>query len=137
MTMTEVPSTLLLGFDPGRDKCGIAVVGQAAEIYEHEVVPAKNAIARIQSWVQQYGIQTIIMGNQTTAKQWQQSLQSLSLPIVPVDERYSTLEARNRYWAMYPPKGIMRLVPLGIREVPRPIDDIVAILLVERYLAQR
>jgi hypothetical protein len=51
-----------------------------------------------------------------------------------VDERYSSLEARDRYWQMYPPKGITSLIPQGFRQPPRPIDDIVAILLIERYL---
>jgi RNase H-fold protein (predicted Holliday junction resolvase) len=58
------------------------------------------------------------------------------LQIVQVDERYSSLEARDRYWQMYPPQGLARLLPQGMRQPPRPIDDIVAILLVERYLAR-
>jgi hypothetical protein len=37
---------------------------------------------------------------------------------------------------MYPPQGLTRLIPQGLRVPPRPIDDIVAILLIERYLAQ-
>ena len=53
-----------------------------------------------------------------------------------VDERYSTLEARDRYWLMYPPKGLNLLIPKGLRTLPRPIDDIVAILLIERYLSR-
>jgi hypothetical protein len=51
-----------------------------------------------------------------------------------VDERYSSLEARNRYWQMYPPRGLTRLLPEGMRTPPRPVDDIVAIVLIERYL---
>ncbi len=78
------------------------------------------------------------MGDQTTAKRWQQQLlQELpsTLSIVMVDERYTSLEARDRYWQMYPPTGVSRLIPQGMRQPPRPIDDIVAILLVERYLS--
>ncbi|HBB34174.1 MAG TPA: resolvase, partial [Cyanobacteria bacterium UBA9273] len=41
---------------------------------------------------------------------------------------------RDRYWQMYPPKGLQRLIPKGMRQPPRPVDDIVAILLIERYL---
>ncbi|MCG9889735.1 MAG: Holliday junction resolvase RuvX [Thermosynechococcaceae cyanobacterium MS004] len=131
-------SSLILGFDPGRDKCGVAVVGSNHKIYGHEVVPAADAIAKIQTWIQQYPIETLVMGNQTTAQQWQQRLeQAVSFPVILIDERYSTLEARDRYWLMYPPQGLMRLIPQGMRDVPRPIDDIVAIILVERYLAQR
>jgi RNase H-fold protein (predicted Holliday junction resolvase) len=137
MKATEASLPLILGFDPGRDKCGIAVVRHDLYVHEHEVVPAEDAISKIQVWMQQYSIHTLVMGNQTTAKQWQHRLeQALEVPITLIDERYSTLEARDRYWAMYPPQGLARLVPQGMRDVPRPIDDIVAIILVERYLAQ-
>jgi hypothetical protein len=37
---------------------------------------------------------------------------------------------------MYPPRGLQRLIPQGLRIPARPIDDIVAILLIERYLAK-
>lgn len=130
--------SLILGFDPGRDKCGLAIVGTDRKAVWHEVVAAENAIAQIQQLRQQYALKTIVMGNQTTAKQWQQKLEeNLDLPIVLVDERYSTLEARDLYWQMYPPKGLARLIPQGMRDVPRPIDDLVAILLVERYLVKQ
>jgi hypothetical protein len=35
---------------------------------------------------------------------------------------------------MYPPAGLSRLIPQGMRVPPRPVDDIVAIVLIERYL---
>ncbi|MFN9955932.1 MAG: resolvase, partial [bacterium] len=40
----------------------------------------------------------------------------------------------DRYWQMFPPTGLTKLLPKGLRQPPRPIDDIVAILLIERYL---
>jgi RNase H-fold protein (predicted Holliday junction resolvase) len=128
---------MILGFDPGRDKCGVAVMGKERQLLSHQVVPSQEAIATLQQLCQQFAIETIVMGDQTTAKSWKQKIiQSLevSIPIVMVDERYSTLEARDRYWQMYPAKGFGRLIPKGLREPPRPIDDIVAILLIERYL---
>jgi RNase H-fold protein (predicted Holliday junction resolvase) len=79
------------------------------------------------------------MGNQTSAKEWKQKLsEQLTDPprIVLINERYSTLEARDRYWQMFPPRGLTRLLPRGLRTPPRAIDDIVAILLIERYLEQ-
>ena len=129
---------MILGFDPGRDKCGVAVMGKERQLLYHQVVPSQEAIATLQQLCQQFAIETIVMGDQTTAKSWKQKiLQNLeeSVPIILVDERYSTLEARARYWQMYPPKGFGRLIPKGLREPPRPIDDIVAILLIERYFA--
>lgn len=127
---------MILGFDPGRDKCGIAIMNKNRTIYYHEVVLAQNAIATMQKLVTQFTVELVVMGNLTTAKSWQEQLQSSlkTINIVLVDEKNSTLEARDRYWQMYPPQGLQKLLPQGLRLPPRPIDDIVAILLIERYL---
>ncbi len=131
----------LLGFDPGRDKCGIAVVGDNAQLLFHQVLPSEGVLAELPGLCDRFGVERVILGNQTTSKQWQGQLKAAlpeSLPIALVDERNSTLEARDRYWQMFPPKGLQRLIPQGLRIPPRPVDDIVAILLIERYLsAQR
>ncbi|MBV8884854.1 MAG: pre-16S rRNA-processing nuclease YqgF [Chroococcidiopsidaceae cyanobacterium CP_BM_RX_35] len=142
--MTSAPDfsltqSAILGFDPGRDKCGLAVMGQGKQLYYHRVVSATEAISTIQALCQQLSIALLVMGDQTTARRWKQQLESnliQPLPIVLVDERYSSLEARDRYWQMYPPQGLLRLLPNGFRTPPRPWDDIVAILLIERYLEQ-
>lgn len=130
-------SNLILGFDPGRDKCGVAVMGLDGNLYYHQVVIATEAIATIQVLQQKYPISLLVMGNQTTSKQWQQKISQAQLEpltIIMVDERNTSLEARDRYWQMYPPTGLARLIPIGMRQPPRAIDDIVAILLIERYL---
>ncbi|WP_193196422.1 pre-16S rRNA-processing nuclease YqgF [Nostoc sp. MG11] len=139
MTFREFSPTqpVILGFDPGRDKCGLAVMGLDRQLHYHQVVPAKEAIPTIETLRQKFPISLMVMGDQTTAKQWKQRIyQELAEPlnIILVDERYTTLEARDRYWQMYPPKGLTKLLPQSMRQPPRPIDDIVAILLIERYL---
>ncbi|MDQ2100672.1 MAG: pre-16S rRNA-processing nuclease YqgF [Tychonema bourrellyi B0820] len=128
---------MILGFDPGKDKCGIAVMGRDRNVSYHQVVPSESTISTIQSLCKQFPIELLVMGDQTTSKSWKQKLtQSLSpfITIIQVDERYSSLEAKERYWQMYPPTGLNRLIPLGMRTPPRPVDDIVAIVLIERYL---
>jgi RNase H-fold protein (predicted Holliday junction resolvase) len=137
---TDSPaSSMILGFDPGRDKCGLAVMDRDRRVYYHQVVAATAAIATLEQLRQTHSISLLVMGNQTTAKAWQHTLQtqlSPGLKILLVDERYSTLEAGQRYWQMYPPQGLARWIPSGMRSLPRPVDDIVAILLIERYLDQ-
>ncbi|GAC1466740.1 MAG: Holliday junction resolvase RuvX [Chamaesiphon sp.] len=127
---------MILGFDPGRDKCGLAVMGVDRKLHYHEVVPAEAAISTIKALSQSFPIVTVVMGDQTTAKLWKKKLnrELAALPVVLVDERFSSLEARDRYWKMYPPQGLQCLIPQGLRQPPRPVDDIVAILLIERYL---
>jgi RNase H-fold protein (predicted Holliday junction resolvase) len=128
---------MILGFDPGRDKCGLAIMDRDRAIHYHQVVAAETAIATVEQLRQAYPISILVMGNQTTAKTWHKTLEAELLPgleITLIDERYSTLEAGDRYWQMYPPQGLTRLIPQGMRTLPRPVDDIVAIVLIERYL---
>mgnify|MGYP000043385429 FL=1 len=125
---------IIIGFDPGRDKCGLALMEKTGNIICCEVVISSRALATLKSWSNQYAVSQIVMGNQTTSEQWREELRAYfpDIPIKMVDERNTTLEARDRYWEFYPPRGLMRLVPKGMRIPPRPVDDIVAILLVER-----
>jgi RNase H-fold protein (predicted Holliday junction resolvase) len=135
-----MPSSLsqpvILGFDPGRQKCGLAVMGLDRILRYHQVVAADRALEEIQSLRSRFPISTIVLGDQTASKDWKKKLGELPDPprIMLVDERYSTLEARDRYWQMYPPSRLGRLLPQALRNIPRPIDDIVAMLLIERYL---
>lgn len=125
----------ILGLDPGRDKCGIAVMVRQQIVY-HQIIDSERAIATIEQLTRQYDLNLIVMGDGTTSKDWQKLIKSASteMLVVTVNEQNSTLEARDRYWKMYPPKGLQSLVPQGLRVPPRPVDDIVAILLIERYL---
>ena len=126
----------ILGLDPGRDKCGVAVIDREKKVVYHQVINSSQAIADIQQLCQQFSVNLIVMGDGTTSKSWCQQIESglsTELPIVTVDETNSTLEARDRYWQMYPPTGWQRIIPQGLRVPPRPVDDIVAILLIERY----
>lgn len=130
------PGPALLGFDPGKDKCGLAVVGLDSALHYHEVISVTQVAQTIEQLRERYPISGVVLGDQTGSKRWQQEIEKLpNAPRVTlVDERYSSLEARDRYWQMYPPTGLNKLIPQSLRSIPRPIDDIVAILLVERYL---
>ncbi len=125
----------ILGFDPGKDKCGVAVMDGDRVLLYHQVLLTIEVIPIISDLCQQYNVSRIVMGDQTTAKQWQQQLTTAfpDLLIDLIDERYSSLEARDRYWQMYPANFITKLIPQGMRQPPRPIDDLVAIILIERY----
>ncbi|NET25231.1 pre-16S rRNA-processing nuclease YqgF [Okeania sp. SIO1I7] len=128
---------MILGFDPGSQKCGIALMDREKQLHYHEVVESPEVVTTIKNLNQKFDIDLIVIGDQTHSKTWKQTLTKIiskTVPIIKIDERYSSLEARDRYWQMYPPQGIFRLIPLGMRIPPKPVDDIVAIILIERYL---
>jgi RNase H-fold protein (predicted Holliday junction resolvase) len=127
---------MYLGFDPGKDKCGVAVVDSQGQAHYQAVLPTAAVVEQIQTLCSQWSVTQVVMGDRTTSKQWQATFQAAlpQLLIAPVDEHNSTLAARDLYWEMYPARGFQKLMPPGLRLPPRPIDDLVAILLVRRYL---
>ena len=129
----------ILGFDPGRDKCGIAVINAHGEVIDHQVIDSAQTIFHLRGLVEKLAIDLMVMGDGTTSKTWRQKI-ALALPtlsVTTVNETNSTLEARDRYWKMYPAKGLQRFLPQNLRTPPRPVDDIVAIILLERYVASQ
>jgi hypothetical protein len=57
-----------------------------------------------------------------------------SIGILVVDEKETTLQARERYWEYNPRRGWRRLLPATLQVPPEPVDDFVALILAERVL---
>ncbi len=108
----------------------------------HEVVPSGQVMETVQDWASRFSIETVVMGDRTSSQewlaQWTEKLGNIATLPAPqlIDEHNSTLEARSVYWELYPPKGLRRLIPEGLRVPPRAIDDLAAIVLVRRYLGR-
>lgn len=132
----------ILAIDPGRDKCGLAVLNHEQGVLWHSVVGVPELFSVSLQVTRQYGIRTVVLGNQTFSGEVRQMLQplleqKLVQEIIFVDERGSTEMARARYWQAFPPSGWRRFIPRGLLIPPCAIDDFAAIILGERYLAKK
>ena len=134
MTGSKSPSSVL-SIDPGRDKCGVAVVCRQKGVLWSGVVRCAEIGGHGERLVQRFGVETMIVGAGTGTRRVQAYLTRciLNLPLVVVDERETTLEARGRYFSDHPPLGWRRLLPLSLQIPPEPYDHYVAILLAERF----
>jgi len=129
---------LIIGIDPGRTKCGFAVLTSAGERLVLEVVQTGEIASRLRTVAGGGDVAAICVGHATTSDavvemcrtQWPQ------IPLVVVDESNTTLEARQRYYDDHPPRGLMRLVPRGLLVPGVPLDGYAALLIAERYLRQ-
>lgn len=124
----------LAGLDPGRSKCGLVLSDpQRRRIRVARVLPPEAAWQELQHWRRQEGLVAVVLGDGTGSQAWQARLTPL-LPACLVEERGTTLAARERFWQLETPRGWRRLLPAGLRQPPRDWDDVVAQLLLERYL---
>ena len=128
---------MIAAVDPGREKCGVAVVAMDGAIAKRLVVPTLTLQEEIASILTTGKIQVLLCGNGTGSTEQAAMLQELAeqhkVQFLIVDEKYTTEEARKLYWQQQPPQGWRRLLPTTMQAPPVPVDDYVAVLLAWKY----
>lgn len=138
--MTALGERTVLAIDPGSSKCGLAVVHRAPSgrltLKWRAVVPAEDLATHVRSAAEQTPFSMVIVGNGTRSKEIVGRIRDEmpSTGILVVDERDTSLKARERYWEHNPRRGWRRLLPATLQTPPEPIDDFVALILAERVL---
>ncbi|MDP2945588.1 MAG: Holliday junction resolvase RuvX [Atribacterota bacterium] len=130
---------IIIAIDPGTKKCGYAVADSNLSVLQREVVPTEKITKTIEDSLNIYKINKIILGNGTNYKNIEERLknQFSLLKIILIEEKFSTLEARKKYFEAHPPRGILKIIPLSLRVPPGHYDDFVAILLAEKYFKNK
>lgn len=127
---------MFMGIDPGRDKCGVAILTATGEIKFQRVVPTDELDAVIKNLAAEFEIEKVILGDGTTHKAAAQKVKAAGLTFELVDEKHTTEEARREFWIKNPPRGWRKFLPTSMQVPPEPVDAIVAEILVRRFLAQ-
>lgn len=131
---------LLLSIDPGRDKCGVALVrgGDGVTVLQQEIVPT-NALGMHLTALGASGVvlDTVIVGGGTNSASVVATVREAfpGTALTVVGEAYTTQRARERFLREHPARGWRRLLPRGLQTPGRAVDDFVAIILAEDYLA--
>ncbi|TCL63738.1 RNase H-fold protein (predicted Holliday junction resolvase) [Hydrogenispora ethanolica] len=131
----SVIKSVILAIDPGRQKCGLAVVDDEARVLYKTIIQSATLADEIHKILNQYPVSVIVLGDRTTSRQAFQLLKPFGLEIQWVDEDRSSIEGRQRYLRENT-KGLARLLPIGLRVPDRPFDDYVAVILAERFLSR-
>lgn len=127
---------MIAALDPGRDKCGFAVLADNGEVVLQRVIETKNLEQEVSEAQKKFAFCRLVEGNGTTSKDARARMQKIlpHLPITVINEYRTTELAKGEYWKANPPKGWRRLLPLTMQVPPVPVDDFVAVILGHRYL---
>lgn len=129
---------IIIAIDPGRDKCGLAVVSLQGEALQLELVQRRDLlpklVALVDKWQEDYVIK-IIIGNGTEHKQVLQELVPIAVEyqIQIVEEYGTTLAARGLYWQHNKAKWWEQLIPESWRSTP-PLDAYAAWAIAKVYI---
>ena len=127
---------LYLGIDPGRSKTGLALVDGAGKIVKLHIAESQNIDNEIVEFIKNSCPVQIVLGNGTNSRNIGEFVKRVlpDVMVTVVEEAHSTEEARALYWQENPPKGLKKLIPLGMLVPPVPLDAYAAVILVRRFL---
>ena len=133
---------IIIAVDPGKEKCGIAVVHKEQGVLLQQVIPTTNLNLIVEQLLVKYQSSQVVIGDRTSSQEAKKKLEQLSIAgehikVVFVDEHRSTDQARERKWQENPPRGVKRFIPTTMQVPPRPVDDYVAVILAERYFSRK
>lgn len=122
---------MIVAFDPGRN-LGVAFVSADGRLLQHRVL-TQGQLGELKL----PGDARVLVGNGTGSAQLLGRLAELGVNAELVPEEGTSLEARALYYQKNQPRGWARLVPLGFRVPPVPIDDYAAYAIALRWLRSR
>lgn len=148
---------MILGIDPGRDKIGWALANSDGDLFYSGICPISEqelflaALIRgsayweqeLSPWVTEKK-QTFVshpeelsfaaIGNGTGSQEMINLLNRLGVRIIIVNEKGTTLEARELYWNFHRPSWWQRCLPRIMWFPSRPLDDLAALVIARRGL---
>jgi len=147
---------MIAAVDPGREKFGWVICDDMGALLVSGISP----VAGIESWgrallegdietlelaaIEKRGNtgnqktpEVLLAGSGTGSRPLIDKLTEMGLPVIPVNEKNSTLRGRELFWEIHPPKGLWRLFPTSLLVPGRNIDDLAAWSLVLDYAGSR
>jgi RNase H-fold protein (predicted Holliday junction resolvase) len=127
---------MILAIDPGKDKCGLAVLDPGGKVQEKKILSREDLVKLLPHYLENFSVSTLVVGQGHFGKELEKELSKSELraDIIFVSEKHSTLEGRKLYWKENKPRGLLRFVPTSLRVPPVPVDDYAAVILGKRYL---
>lgn len=120
---------VVLAFDPGRN-LGAAWVGFDGRVVRQAILASADLDRLVLP-----PRAVVLVGDGTGSGAVVERLERRGVRPLVVDERGTTLDARDLYFRDHPPRGLLRLLPPGMRVPPRAIDDYAAVVIALRWLA--
>jgi RNase H-fold protein (predicted Holliday junction resolvase) len=127
-------SGTVLGVDPGTRKVGYAVLDASGRVLSKGIEGLEGFAGRLSALAGEGPISAVALGRGTNSEVLREKLAALGAPVHLVDERETTLRARDLYFSDHPPRGWRRLIPIGMQLPPEPIDDYAAVLIARKFL---
>ena len=127
--------TKYISIDPGKCKCGLIFADFKSKIVlKAIVIESRYLVQNIKTFIEKDKNIKVLIGNGTTSKDHAKSLSFLENNLTIVEEKNTTYRSRQRYFKIFPLKGIKKFLPRDIFIQNINLDAISALIILEDYL---
>jgi len=111
-------------------------MSSSLEVIDRMVIPSTEIRKVVSKLAKSCRPDAIVIGNGTSAGDVSKAVSDLDIaPVIFIEEKFTSLEARARYWRENPPRGLRKLIPVSLQTPGCPYDDYVAVILAEKFFA--
>ena len=127
--------TKYISIDPGKFKCGLIFADfKSKRVLNAIVIESRYLVQNIKTFMGKDKNIKVLIGNGTTSNHHVKSLSFLENNLTIVEEKNTTYRSRQRYFEIFPLKGIKRFIPRDIFLQNINLDAISALIILEDYL---
>ena len=123
-----------IAIDPGMSKCGVTIADiKEKKVYEAVVIKSHLLLKYIKKKYHNEKNLQFLIGNGTSSKNYIKDLNNLVPNLIIAEEKDSTYRAKQRYFEIFPLKGIKCFLPKEIFILNKNLDAIAALIIMEDY----
>jgi len=124
----------LISIDPGKCKCGLVLVDFIQKKVDKAIVLNSESLPQYVETLNSFeNISKVIIGNGTTSKETRGKLDFLKKEIITFEEKNTTYRAKERYFELFPIRGLKFLLPKEIFIINKNLDALSALIILEDY----
>ena len=124
----------VISIDPGKSKCGLTIVDmEEKKVYEALVIRSSLVLNYVRRECKKDKRIKILIGNGTGSKNFVKPLNKIASDVIIAAEKNSTYRAKERYFDIFPLKGIKSILPREIFIINKNLDALAALIILEDF----
>ena len=128
----------LISIDPGKCKCGLVLVDINKKKVDQAIVLKTEFLPKyVKTLITNETISEVIIGNGTTSRQNIEKLDFINNYLIIVEEKNTTFRAKQRYFELFPIRGLKTLLPKEIFLMNKNLDAVSALIILEDFYNQK
>ena len=124
----------VIAIDPGISKCGLILADlKEKKVYEALVLKSHLLLKYVKKKFQKEKPLKFLIGNGTSSKKHIKDLNHFATNLIIAEEKNSTFRAKQRYFEIFPLRGLRCFLPREIFILNKNLDALAALIIMEDH----